>query len=556
MKFILPFLFFTLSFYLNAQHRAYLDIGNVRALVSSDGLLFQDTATNHANFKVPKGDSVHTISLSTLWMTSIHQRNGFPHYSFGYDAYSYGRFDVQDLFKTGPVDVVHQKRDPSKKFQRLWKINKAEINRHIQNWSSQNYQADSSILNWPGNGNDNTAKILAPFEDLDGDSIYEPNSGEFPIIKGDQAIFLMINNFKNNSADTGYTYIRDPNQPWLVVDSFATETFGYTQTEIHYMIYAYNSSQTHIANTVFMNLKLFNRSNKGEDDLKSFKFSILTEFTHGNNGLHFIGTDTTKQLYFGYNSGLVSDSTGAPQIYRAQGMNLLSNSLTQTMQIPIDNGTVPVFELPIRVADFQKNIWHNGRRLRSGGNGFNTCIDTSTTPVFMFPGDLTAPRDSSHWSEFYPCYKDSSIKNAPGIKRIIGTPNVSSHFNHSTNLELDYAYVFAQDTGGVVASIAALQVAADSVQAFYDRKRSVGINETSINSELDFDMFPNPAKGVVAIETDVSNFEIEIINIQGSITKRYRNTRIIDISELLQGIYFVKIGTVNSVGVKRLIVTK
>ena len=305
-----------------------------------------------------------------------------------------------------------------------------------------------------------------------------------------------------------------------------------------------------------MNLKLFNRSNKGEDDLKSFKFSILTEFTHGNNGLHFIGTDTTKQLYFGYNSGLVSDSTGAPQIYRAQGMKLLSNSLTQTMQIPIDNGTVPVFELPIRVANFQKNIWHNGRRLRSGGNGFNTCIDTSTTPVFMFPGDLTAPRDSSHWSEFYPCYKDSSIKNAPGIKRIIGTPNISSHFNHGTNLELNYAYVFAQDTGGVVASIAALQVAADSVQAFYDRKRSVGINETSINSELDFDMFPNPAKGIVAIETDVSNFEIEIINIQGSITKRYRNTRIIDISELLQGIYFVKIGTVNSVGVKRLIVTK
>ena len=555
MKFLLPFLLFTLSFYLNAQHQAYLDIGNVRALVSSDGLLFQDT-TKRANFEVPKGDSVHTISLSTLWMTSIHQRNGFPHYSFGYDAYGYGRFDVQDLFKTGPVDVVHQKRDTSKKFQRLWKINKTEIDRHIQNWSSQTYQADSSILNWPGNGNANTAKTLAPFEDLDGDSIYEPNSGEFPIIKGDQAIFLMINNFKNNSADTGYTYIRDPNQPWLVVDSFASETFGYTQTEIHYMIYAHNSSQTHIANTVFMNLKLFNRSNKGEDDLKDFKFSILTEFTYGNNGLHFIGTDTTKQLYFGYNSGLVSDSTGAPHTYRAQGMKLLSNSLTQTMQVPVDNRTVPVFELPIRVANFQKNTWHNGRRLRSGGNGFNTCIDTSTTPIFMFPGDLAAPRDSSHWSELYPCYKDSSIKNTPGIRRIIGTPNVSSQFNHGSSLELNYAYVFAQDTGGVVASITTLQVAADSVQAFYDRERIVGISENKIESQLDFTIYPNPASESISIKTDLINFEVEIINLKGQTIQRLKNSKNIDVSPLHQGVYFVRIRNESSIGVRRLVIAK
>ena len=70
---------------------------------------------------------------------------------------------------------IHQEN-----FRRLWKIEKDTVDYHIANWNQPNYQIPTSILEWPGNGNSNTAKILAPFEDIDGDSIYEPQTGRLP----------------------------------------------------------------------------------------------------------------------------------------------------------------------------------------------------------------------------------------------------------------------------------------------------------------------------------------------------------------------------------------
>ena len=540
-----------------AQHQAYIDIGNVRALVNSNGLLFHDTATNRAVFEVPKGDSLHSIFASALWITSMHQRNGLPHYSFGYDAYGYSDFNVSDLFKPGPVDLINQQRDTTARFQRLWKIDKDTIDDHISNWNQPNYQIPTSILEWPGNGNSNTTKILAPFNDLDGDSIYEPQQGEYPLIKGDQAIYLITNNFKSPLADTGYTFVRDSIAPWIIIDSMASGTFGYTQTEVHYLIYGYNSAQKEIANTVFVNLKIFNRSNKPEDNLKDFNASIFTEFSNGNRALNFIGTDTIRNMYYGYNSGRTGNAPTLPKEFGAQGIKFLSIPIKQSMKVQYNwNAVQGNFEFPITVRNAQLNLWKNGKRLRSGGNGFNTCIDSTSEPKFMFPSDIAMPRDSSHWSDLYPCYQDSNLVNTPDLKRMIGTPNLPSQFNNRTSIEFDYAYVFAQDTGGVVASVAALQVAADSVQAFYDRNRFVGINENTTSASLEFHIYPNPASEEVFIETDQKLFNVELFNLEGRMMSQFATTKRLDVSNLPNGIYFIQISSEDKVGVRRLVIHK
>ena len=125
---------------------------------------------------------------------------------------------------------------------------------------------------------------------------------------------------------------------------------------------------------------------------------------------------------------------------------------------------------------------------------------------------------------------------------------------HGTNIELNYAYVFAQDTGGVVASIAALQVAADSVQAFYDREKFVGISEQKVRTQLDFKVYPNPAKETIKIETNLLDFELDIVNLQGQLIQQFKNTKVLNISNLTEGIYFVKIKSKSKLGVKRLMV--
>ncbi len=78
--------------------------------------------------------------------------------------------------------------------------NKSDIDAFILNYANGNVQNGSytipnSILNWPGNGDisQNQDVLLAPFVDVNGDNIYSPSAGDYPLIKGDQAIFSVFN---------------------------------------------------------------------------------------------------------------------------------------------------------------------------------------------------------------------------------------------------------------------------------------------------------------------------------------------------------------------------
>ena len=60
------FFLIVFSIELSAQHQAYLDVGNVRALVNSDGLLFHNKITGLGGFEVPIGDSINSIFASAI----------------------------------------------------------------------------------------------------------------------------------------------------------------------------------------------------------------------------------------------------------------------------------------------------------------------------------------------------------------------------------------------------------------------------------------------------------------------------------------------------------
>lgn len=555
-KQLLFFLFTSLSLITIAQHQAYLDIGNVRALVNSNGLLFHDTATNRAGFEVPKGDGIHSIFQSGFILSSFSQRNAMPHFTLAHNMYSY-----DSDFVIGPVDIINQTPDNAAQFQRLWKINKTDIDNHIANWNTSNYSAAQIILDWPGNGTFNTAKILAPFNDLDGDSIYEPLDGEYPIIKGDQAIFLMANNFSSTIDSVNQIKPRiDSNNRIIGYDTLpAASTIGKTQVEIHLLIYAYLNRPEEISNTVFVKTKLFNRANDSQGDMNDFRFSVFSDFDLGNSNDDYIGTDTNRNLFYGYNGDSFDESPrGYGNNLAAQGVKFLNHSISSSMMRFPDNITT-WYEYPQNIYGYQQSLWKNGSPLYFGGNGYalvGNCTDTSQPVQFIFSGDPTLTSDPNQWTELNPCFGDTSETQIAGDRQMIGTPNIPLQFNHNSSIELDYAYVFAQDTGGVVASVAALQVAADSVQAFYDRNRFVGINENTTSASLEFHIYPNPASEEVFIETDQQLFNVELFNLEGQMMSQFANTKRLDVSHLSNGIYFIRISSENNVGVRRLVIHK
>ena len=545
-----------LSFTQN-QHTAYLDIGNVKALINSDGILFNDSINNKASFEAPKGQGIHSIYSSSFWMTALSQRNNLPHLTAGYVNYPYEYNG--SIIQTGPVDIVHQQPDTSIQFQRVWKIYKSVIDNHIQKWNTSNYSIPASILEWPGNGNQNTAKTLAPFKDLDNDEIYEPQHGEYPLIEGDQAIFLMANNFKS-TIDSNYV-IRprlDSNGNYVGIDTLPPAgTSGFTQIEIHALLYAYTNQSIEIENTVFVNLKLFNRSNTAEGDLQDFKFSVYTDFDLGNPADDYIGTDTARNLFFGYNGDNFDQTlNGYHQNLAAQGVKLLDQQLTSTMLYTRGNSNVAFVEHPIHIRNFQKGRWKNGLPLRYGGDGFySNCVDTSRLSKFIFPGNPALTNDTLQWTEINPCFGDTTQSHPPGDRAMVGTAGLPAQFNHGGSMELNYAYVFAQDSGGIVASVAALQNTADSVQAFFDREQLVGLLETP-NPVLDFSIYPNPTKNIVQLDVPYKNFTVEVFSIQGDIFYKTNNRRSISLISLNSGMYFIRITSGNKFGVKKLMITK
>jgi hypothetical protein len=66
----------------------------------------------------------------------------------------------------------------------------------------------------------------------------------------------------------------------------------------------------------------------------------------------------------------------------------------------------------------------------------------------------------------------------------------------------------------------------------------LAVAETSTNTK--FSMFPNPANTTLHIETDKDIFQIDIFNTQGQLVKTAK-TKNVQISDLISGLYFVKV---------------
>ena len=256
-----------------------LKCNQIKATIYPQDVQFWDAylpynRTNTAQFKYPNGELTSTIFAQSLWIGGKDQ-NGNLHLAAeryrqrGTDFWS-GPLTVDGLAMS---DVIN-----AGKWFRTWKVTKADVIEHINNYQNPNYQMPEAIETWPAHGDIRQAEFLAPFVDVDLDEEYHPENGDYPLIKGDESIFFIYNDHLEHGETDGLPL----------------------GVEIHCMAWAYENNQekTALDNTIFYSYKFFNRSINTYYDTY---IGIFTDFDLGNAHDDYVGCDVNNGNYFVYN---------------------------------------------------------------------------------------------------------------------------------------------------------------------------------------------------------------------------------------------------------------
>lgn len=254
-----------------------LDVNNVRALLLNGGDMWWDLNSN-PRYEVPKIDGNPSLRryssfAASLWIGGIDASN-----QLRIAAQTY-RQDGND-FWPGPLTLNGASVDEATcvKWDKHYKITRAEIDLFRSDFArgTVDFSKYPVVQTWPAHGDAGTSFYLAPFVDTDGDNTYNPNAGDYPKIKGDQAIWWVINDKGNVHTATG------------------GEAIG---IEIQMMAFGFATANA-INNMTFYSQKVINRSN---NTLFDTYMGAWADIDVGNYADDYVGCDTIRGLGYAYN---------------------------------------------------------------------------------------------------------------------------------------------------------------------------------------------------------------------------------------------------------------
>jgi len=407
------------------------------------------------------------------------------------------------------------------------KITQEEIKFHKDHFNTPGYQISRSIKDWPAIG-DSTIEIapdLAPFADVNQNGCYDPQNGDYPIIKGDEAIYWI-------------KHSTDPN----------------LNLEFHYMMYAYlGSNKSELSQCQFLQYRIINR---GPDKLDSCKAGF---FFNGDIGFptdDYFGCDSANSISYFYNADSsdmsYTNNNGSIDNIPAVGVKFLSDSMTNHIYFQAFGGqTNPV--LPIHYWNLMNSISTNGRRLVYGGIPEDSVLGQIKYTNFMFTGN---PSNNTGWTarRTWPGKSPSS----PGDRNTVSSfAPFKLGIGESKTFELVMAYGRKDSVQSHFENVAELKrvlavagVHWDSLASptfIYGQKddcpQAIGINENNDESNKLL-IYPNPTKGFLNIESDKQIEQIQIYSGNGRLVYDQVHSNYflkIQLDELQKGLYILRI---------------
>jgi hypothetical protein len=557
----------TVTMIINPRDYAVLDANNIHPTVSKD-VLFSSMSGTSQGFEAPVGSGVHSIFAANLWISG--SNNGVTHSNLR-------DFGATHLSNSGPVsDISHTGSLPVSEWDRVWKVSKHQIDYHLANWNTQGYQPPQELLDWPAHGIiiKGEEQFLAPYEDVNHDTLYNPYDGDYPIIKGDQAIYFIYN------------------------DGGSTISISPMLSEVHGMAYAFSCQDSALLNTIFVDYKIYNRSQNTYD---STFVGMWSDMDIGHASDDYLQCDVMRNLYFMFNGDDFDDATGFSNGYEnhpaAQGVVLLKGAKMD------DDGTDNNFGIglnetvngsgfgdaitdnehwglerfmyytnstsangdPRTEEDFNhllKGRWKDGTSLFHGGSGHMNGGASTTPAKYMFPGTSdtynygTGGVPVSVWNEV-------TAGNAPGDRRGMGSTGPVT-FAPGDEIELTFAFVFGRDyvNTGAQAGVTNMLERVDSIQSYYDQGMlsacgfPLTVNETKTLVN-DITIYPNPTHNWFTIrQLKAQKVAIEVLDSSGRliISKSSNSQEItIDLTPFSNGIYLIKINSEEEVSYQKVI---
>jgi hypothetical protein len=520
-----------------------------------------------AHFKFPKSSTKHTIFSNSIWLGGFDEMD-----SLHVAAERYKQVGVD--YQVGPIADSYD-TNFFLKYGRTWKISKQEVEYHRNNFWKEGYQPLEAISSWPGNGDPSNGEALqlAPYGDFNNDGIYNAMDGDYPLIRGDQTIFLIFND-----------------------DRFHSETQGARfRVEIHGMVYGFNSpADSVLNNTVFVHYDLINRSGHTYSD---FYAGIFSDLEIGYAWDDYVGCDVSAGSFYAYNGNEI-DGNGELEAYGenppAQSVTVLAgpylepdgyddpsggcdesinglffgNGIADDERMGMtkfiyfsntsSNPATTDPAIPREYYYYLTGRWKDQSMMQYGGTAHSLDPETVGPDCnFMFPG-LSDPmnwgtgcefpnggynQDGKYWTE-------EESENVPGDRRGLGVvgPFV---FEPGDVEELEIAYCAANGWNGPLSSLEQLFENINSLIQQVEEgdillpNNSLGIVEYSPENHF-IEIFPNPASSKITVmipSMDRSVAEFIIYNVLGNIECSgmidINNTHSIDISALHSGIYTI-----------------
>ena len=381
----------------------FLDVNNVRARILNTGGLFY-RGEPHV-YEVPKGSGSNAIFASGIWIAG--QVDG----QLRAAATRYGEWE----FWAGPLDENGNPPVDCSQYDRVYKVGTVDIEAYettgaaspdLRDWPTG---LGAPTLAVPGNGIDDDGDgeideereqiafdVNAPLSQREN-RVVDLAAGERPAILGDQTIWWVMN-------DRGNTH-----------ESTDAPPIG---LEVHGTAFAFNTAGD-IGNTTFYKYNLFY---KGNVTLENAYLGIFSDPDLGDFADDYVGSDSTLGLGYVYNSDnedISGEGYGTPppaagydffqgpivpspgDTAQVSGVKVPDfKNLGMTAFVYYNNGG-GVNEDPQTGEDYYNYLqgrWKDGRRIRFGGDGFETGVTEQETN-FMYPGD---PETGEGWSEFNP----------------------------------------------------------------------------------------------------------------------------------------------------------
>ena len=403
-------------------------------------------------YEVPKGSGKKSIFAHEFWIGGI---DAGGQLRVAGQTYRQGGND----YWAGPVsDSIYHSDTIMEVWDRAWKINKTEIDDHIVNYNSGTYIMPEAIENWPAHGDVNfgQASNLSPFIDSDNDGVYNPQNGDYPDIKGDQAIYVIRNDIGNTHTETN------------------GEKIGIEQ---HIMFYGYRcDNYPQLNNTLFVEMTIHNR---GNHNLNNTYIGTWTDMDLGNYYDDYVGCNVGLDLGYTYNGDNDDEGANGYGINPpAQGLVYLNGTMDKFMYYNNDFTVSGNPTSPPDYYNYLRGIWRDNVPMTYGGDGHGGGTGATTNQSsYMFPND-TDPNFTTPWTEV-------TAGNIPADRRLLMS-NGPFSLDTNTSYTLEYAFVFAWDStntnGG---SVPMLFNYTQNIQDFYDGNLNYScVNITAINEEL------------------------------------------------------------------------